>query len=79
VTQVNLSTGAAEDVLRILTGFSAVLRNSLPERLYDVLEPAIGPEIIRHGYPMGALYLADKVDELRVTLRDSLGIHEDEE
>lgn len=71
---VELDHRQAEDMLRMLTALSAILHAApLPERLYETLEPAIGPEIIRYGNPLGVMYLKERVDELRALMAGGLG------
>ncbi|MGW4501472.1 hypothetical protein ACWENR_23005 [Micromonospora sp. NPDC004336] len=71
---VELDPRDAEDVLRMLTALSAILHAPpLPDELYETLEPAIGPEIIRYGNPLGVTYLKERVDELRARMARGLG------
>jgi hypothetical protein len=69
---VVLRNDQAEDALRMLTALSAVLREGLPPELFATLEPAIGPEIVRFGNPVGVHYLADRADQLRKVLVEAL-------
>jgi hypothetical protein len=69
---VVLSSDSAEDAMRMLTALSAILREGLPPELYATLEPAIGPQIVRFGNPIGVHYLADRADQLRKVLLEAL-------
>ncbi|MER5335877.1 hypothetical protein [Micromonospora sp. NPDC002717] len=72
--EVSLSSDDAEDILRMLTALSAILHGPpLPEPLYETLEPAIGPEVIRYGNPHGVALLLEQADRLRALLVRQLG------
>jgi hypothetical protein len=76
---VMLKSADAQDALRMVTALSAVLREGLPPELFATLEPAIGPEVVRFGNPIGVHYLADRADKLRKVLAEALdsGLLED--
>lgn len=73
-SHVELNPDDAEDILRMLTALKAILSaGDLPERLFDTLEPAIGPEVIRYGNPLGVMYLNETVERHRQRLIEALG------
>jgi hypothetical protein len=75
VRVVELNPRSAEDILRMLTALSTILRAEPfpPGRLYELLEPAIGEDIIRWPDPIATKDLALKADDLRRELSRALG------
>lgn len=73
VTRVNRS--ASPSVLRMLTALSTILKvePELPAAQFEVLEPVIGEETVRHGNQQGCYHLAWRTDELRQRLSSVLG------
>jgi len=67
----------AEKIVAVLDGFSAILRDSLPQRLFDTLDarkddPHMVFEPLRYDLPMGPEYVAELVDSLSGSLSKAI-------
>lgn len=73
--QTRMSRSDAEKTIQLLEGFSLLLRSSMPERLFDVLNTLDGTgvyEPLRYGPVMGPTYVADEADVIAQRLRTAL-------
>ena len=74
---IDVSVTDVEKIVAFLGGFSAILRDSLPQRLFDTLDarkddPHIVFEALRYDLPTGPVYVAEEVEAVVGRLRESL-------